>query len=246
MRCSHCGGYRYKYRRNSDAQLRQLERIAAQSGSTSDRAKVIIAKVRLGIISEHSLALAAYLGDPAAKATGIEPWDDSAAASQGAEEWAEVRKVLLVGGLDRKFQLTCATDFIQHVLPVFEDIHPDQDWPRLTIQAIRDWLRGLLPLWNPLQPDMKDAAAAATDAWINIYRYGPPAVHIAYATYLTSHAAVKPSESDFHKPYRTIPSTVAGSTVQAARNLDDEIAWQTQRLCDYLLDRRQIGQPYSP
>ena len=48
----------------------------------------------------------------------------------------------LLGRLDRKTLAFWAADCAEHVLPSFEERHPDDDRPRKAIEAIRAWARG--------------------------------------------------------------------------------------------------------
>ncbi len=82
-----------------DEKLRELERAWRASGAAEDEAALLRERVRVGDPDEHRLALAAYLGHPAARITvdfdepepasledwirGLEPWGRAAAARAG-------------------------------------------------------------------------------------------------------------------------------------------------------------------
>jgi len=109
MRCNKCGGYR----RNADIDIQKLRRLAV-SGSPEDEARLIRMLMRTGELSRHYISLAAYLRDPAAIITSVEPWDDSE-IPDWAQDWSNVRKVLQFGELEQRLLVWIAADMAEHL-----------------------------------------------------------------------------------------------------------------------------------
>jgi len=235
MRCSKCGCKKGpNYRRNiSDEDLEYLK----QQMELGD-AGALQQLIDEGELDPRYVALAAYLGDPLALQVS-EPWDESNVPrgyiNQVGGHWPKIRIVLRFGELDKRLLVSCAADLAEHVLHIFEEDFPNDDRPRLAIKTTRDWVNGLIT--DNTTKDAADAAAEAAYAAANANTLASldaawAAIHAADA-YTAWTAAV--AWTSYYAANDAADS--AASAVDAAENKELEIAWQTQRLIDYLLGR---------
>lgn len=138
-----------------DENIRYLERIAAESGDVDDESKVIVAKIRAGIIPERYVLLSAYLGNSAAimvmwsgyKKDLLRCWTES--EFFGIDNYLE-------DNCDKDIMLSCSIDFVEHVLPIFEKSYPNDLRIEVAIQAFKD---GLTPNCSYIPGEIDDLSA---------------------------------------------------------------------------------------
>jgi len=216
-----------QYRRNiSDEDLEYLK----QQMELGD-AEALQQLIDEGELNPNRVALAAFLGDPLALQVS-EPLDPSPALG-----WAglpKTMKVLRFGGLDKKLLVSCSADFAEHVLHMFEEANPNDDRPRLAIQAARDCADELITPDAYAELITTDAYAAWADAiWTDAIADTSNAANAAYTAW-TLFAGLR---SESPGKWIAAPPRIAHASADAAENRELEIAWQTQRLIDYLLGR---------
>jgi len=226
MRCLKCGCIK-DYRRNvSDEDLEYLK----QQVELGD-ADALQQLLDEGELDPHHVALAAYLGDPLALQVS-ESWDDSslpgwANIKEFPKTRTKARNVIYFGELDEKLLVSCSADFAEHVLHIFEDIYPDDNRPRLAIQAVRDYIVGI----KGLRSYIRDAADAATDAARS--SADDSAWAAAYAAAYAARAV------DSNTSWDNASDAIYFAAV-ATNNIQLEAVWQTQRLINYLLKRVEL------
>jgi len=235
MKCNRCGGYR----RNADIDIQKLRRRQAVGGP-EDEAHVLIQLMRLGELDRYHVSLAAYLGDPAAIITSVEPWDDSEIPGW-AQDWSNVGKVLRFGELEQRLLVWVAADIAEHVLPIFEDVRSGDDRPRLAIQAARSWViisADAADTAADTAADAADAADAAAAYAAYVAAYAAIAANAANAAADAAAAAAAAADAAYFAGYAA--GAAAGAAAYVAEDRDKEIAWQTKLVCDYLLGRRVV------
>jgi len=161
-------------RRNSDANLRELERRVAASPDDADlhgvrarsramrnrrivrpntdaasrvrerealcedphaRARVLVDRMRSGLVQPHHLAVAGWLGDEAAGLV-VPAW----VPPESVPGWSyPARHAVLLGPIKRTVLVRLAADMAFNVLRLFEAAHPGDMYPRRAIEAAWAW-----------------------------------------------------------------------------------------------------------
>jgi len=85
---------------------------------------------------------------------------------------------------DKNAVYLLACDYAEHVLPVFENKHPDDPYPRAAIEARRAWVRGEIS-----DEELKRAADAATASASAAYSADSTNPADAYAAYAAADSA---------------------------------------------------------
>jgi hypothetical protein len=123
---------------------------------------------------------------------------------------------------DQKLLALWAADCAEHVLPWFEEKHPDDDRPRKAIEACRQWVATGVFRMADIRKSSLDAHAAAREAKEDDARAAAHAAGQAVAT--------------AHVPTHALGSALYGIRAAAARSgdADDglirECGWQLERL----------------
>lgn len=142
-----------------DGGLRRLERAAAQGDATA-RARWLAEQVRRGVLAPERVALAAYLGDPAARSLGSPPRRPPgglAAWGAGLTRWGPEWVVRAVVAAAR------------HALPDLLRWFPDESRPGEALEVAEACL--LLPISNPERAVAAHAAAQEANASADQVRY---------------------------------------------------------------------------
>jgi hypothetical protein len=143
-------------RQNPDEEIRRSQRFAS-GGDIHQEAGYLRKRIRTGRLDPHHVELAAYLGHSASlllfPAPTIRPFRFS---SPLPEDRPLTKTILVLGHLfdlttscdletkkrwdSRRFQVSVAADFVEHVLPIWEDWNPEDTRPRILIQDARAWV----------------------------------------------------------------------------------------------------------
>ncbi|PNP93883.1 hypothetical protein BMT55_03700 [Listeria newyorkensis] len=118
---------------------------------------------------------------------------------------------------DHRTLATWAANCAEHVLPYFEDRHPNEKRPRLAIEASRAWIRGEITVGHA-----RDAAFAAHAAARDVIA-DRISCHIARAT---GHAAATAH----------VPTHAIHAANYAAKAIPTEPFWQYEELKRLLAD----------
>ena len=120
-----------------------------------------------------------------------------------------------------------ATDCAEHVLPYFEEKHPEDDRPRSAVEAGRAWMRGEITMSGARSAAFA-AHAAARDADGSAARATARATgHAAATAHVASHAAHAANYAVKAVVYAAVPTDTAAA---AARERD----WQYRHLPKHL------------
>jgi len=191
-------------RKNPDADRRASEREAMSGGGQHARARVLVDRMRSGLVQPHHLAVAGWLGDEAAGLV-VPPWVPPAPVP----DWSyPVRHALQHAGLERSLLVRLAADCAAHVLPLFEAAHPGDLRPRRAIEAARAWAA------CPCE-EHRLAARAAADAAYAAYS-AAYAADSAYAAYSAADAvAAYAADSAAYAAGAVAADAVAAAAVAA-------------------------------
>lgn len=137
--------------------------------------------------------------------------------------------------VDHRSLVLWAADCAEHVLPHFEDRRPDDDRPRLAIDAARAWVRGEVRVSHARAAAFEaHDAARFTDQGSAARAAARAAGHAAATTHVPSHAAIAA---------RYAVSAVVAAISEDAAGVDEEAAeiarageraWQLGRLPEHL------------
>ncbi len=120
--------------------------------------------------------------------------------------------------------LACwAADCAEHVLPLFARRHPDDERPRLAIEAARAWSRGEITVGEARAAAVKAHAAARAAADQTAVAAARAAGHAAAAAHMADHA-LGPAV------YGAKAARSVAPTVEAEAAGEDERQWQLERL----------------
>jgi len=118
-----------------DDPARRAERRTLAWGDPHDRARVLVNRLRAGLVQPHHLAVAGWLGDEAARLV-VRAWDPPVAVPN----WSyPVRHALLHAGLERPLLVRLAADFAAHTALDIEARYPNDLRPRRAIEAACAW-----------------------------------------------------------------------------------------------------------
>lgn len=178
------------------------------------RVDPIARAVAAGRLPRERVALAAYLGDARAVASGVPAWKPP------EDPRDPLGRALTYGGLDRPTLVRLSAEMAAHLLPRFEAAHPGDDRPRRAIEAALRWASGggdveACRRWRVECTNVGEA-----------YGLGPEDVRVASELPSFPCSAVVDSEPG---------ATVAEGAWYAARNVPGEGAWHVRRVCDLLL-----------
>jgi len=113
----------------------------------------------------------------------------------------------------------------EHVLPFFEEVHPDDDRPRKAIDAVRAWARGEDISMGAVRTAAFAAHAAARAAILPAAREAARAAgHAAATAHVAGHAR--------HAAAYAVAAVIASSSAPLAAEKERE--WQRTRLPDLL------------
>lgn len=127
----------------------------------------------------------------------------------------------LLGRLDRKTLALWAADCAEHVLPCFEERHPDNDRPRKAIEAVRAWVRGEIKVGAARNAAVAAHAAARAAETPAACAAGRSAGQAAGTAHMAGHA-IHAAE------YAAKAAALAAGPAAATR----EREWQYQRLLE--------------
>jgi hypothetical protein len=119
--------------------------------------------------------------------------------------------------------LLFATDCVEHVMPIWEKTHAEDDRPRVLIQTVRDWIRG--------KATMDTLKAARQEGSYAISAVRSAAQRVAYAA---NKAALVTDPFD-------AAGGAAGFAAEAANEWANECVWQWHRLKEYIAGTAQVG-----
>jgi hypothetical protein len=127
---------------------------------------------------------------------------------------------------DRDHQLMAlwAAECTEHVLPLFEEVRPDDDRPRHAVALARGWVRGEVKMMRA-----RDAAFAANAAAREVSGAAREAAHAAGQAGVVPHVAAH----DLGAAAYAIRAARAAGGDQAGR---DERDWQRAQLPDEIRD----------
>ena len=137
------------YRRNADDRIRRLERAAA-GGDLLAHSTLLRERLRLGLVTPERIAMAAYLGHPAARAIGIppltriraEPWDYGSFSLE----------LLNNGPVSPREATLFAADCCMRSLAAFGLSHREEgtyETAVAAVEAARTWVLGGIPTPGP-------------------------------------------------------------------------------------------------
>ena len=119
-----------------------------------------------------------------------------------------------------------AADCAEHVLPFFEEKHPQDDRPRKAIEAARAWVRGEIAC-GAARAAAVAAHAAARDADEGAARAAARATgHAAGTAHMAGHAR--------HAATYAVTAATAANSADAAAATAAERDWQYRRLPEHL------------
>jgi len=135
----------YSWHRNPDDAIRQRQRSSFSSRDIEAEKAVLIDRIRVGELSPHHVELAAYLGDEASLLLFTDPELPASKTQTTFNRKASrvsqnIQGVLRRGILNKRLLVTVAADFAERVLPIWEAAYPEDDRPRLAIEAARNWI----------------------------------------------------------------------------------------------------------
>jgi predicted PhzF superfamily epimerase YddE/YHI9 len=216
--CPFCIAARSPFKCNPDEKFRSYQRLAAQ-GDIEAEAKVLQLRVRAGELDRHHVELAAYLGDEVSLMLFPDPPGPPEPYVESEVAWA-----LNNVELEHESLVTLAVDFAEHVLPIWELDHPDNDRPANAIQTAKDWVNGLVT---------------------SIARTSYAADSAAYASHSADSAAYAAAAAAIAANACRDPATAASAAALAAyyaiklyiekEDQEAEKEWQKQRLIEMLL-----------
>jgi len=176
-------------RRNTDAANRAREREALREDQHA-RARMLVDRVRSGLVQPNHLAVAGWLGDEAARLV-VTAW----VPLVPVPHWnSPVHHALQHTGLERPLLTRLAADCAAHVLPLFEQRNQEDLRPRRAIEAARAWAA------HPRPKHAKAARAAARAAYAAAYAadaaHATDAAAAAYAAAAAAYAAAAVRATD--------------------------------------------------
>lgn len=128
---------------------------------------------------------------------------------------------------DQKTLALWAADCAEHVLPIFEEKHPQDDRPRKAIEAARAWVRGEI-LCGAARAAAVAAHAAARDAAHDAARAVARATgHAAGTAHMAGHARHAAA-------YAVKAATAASNPANTGTASTTERDWQHKRLPKHL------------
>lgn len=133
-------------------------------------------------------------------------------------------------GLDRRDHESLAlwaADCAEHVLPYFEDRHPEDNRPRDAIEAGRAWGRGEIAMSEGRAASFATHAAARDADQAAARAAARAAGHAAATAHVAGHAA-------HGAAYAVKAATSAAVSTDSAAALAEERDWQNQRLPEHL------------
>ena len=190
----------------------------------------LVALMRAGRLSRERVAMAAYLGDERAAATGVEPWvpvysDWTHRSGPAPLSW----EVVGFGELTKRQRVWLAAICAERALEHFPRLREDQVWSHL-LKLARAWCRSegsdaerqAASLAAPAEADQFEAAGFTPNqeaaAW--------SAVQVLEATL--------PYEDLRSRTLEAVASAIAARSHEDKR--DAEQAWQAQAMAAVLLD----------
>lgn len=150
----------------------------------------------------------------------IESKDEWLVADRKLYTRGPIRIVEHLKGWNKRTARLCAADFAERVLPLFEKKYPNDDRPRLAVQATRDYANGLI--------SKKKLARAADAAWAARAAARAPARAAGTADAADAAWAAVAAGAGW-------AAMAAGAAVAAgaARAAGAECAWQSSRILEY-------------
>lgn len=174
----------------------------------------LVVLMRAGRVSPERVAMAAYLGDERALATGVETW---AAGDDGAQSRA--RSVIRLGQLSKRARVWLVTACASHAVP------PEAEEIHRFLQRVEQWCRGLSDQIH-LTPTAAEAIQDSEGKGWRLKTHEDP-WRLSFVPFGLSQAAA--GTKDAEKLLLATLDTVTG---------DDEAeqAWQAQAIAAALLD----------
>ena len=125
----------------SDAGRRNFERAAATTGAPEDRARVLVERMRAGVVPAEHLAVAAWLGDDNA-ALVVPAWAAPRQRTTVPPELAvwPARHAIGNGPLLSAMCVRVAIEFAERVLPILAALRPHEGRPQAALEAARAWV----------------------------------------------------------------------------------------------------------
>jgi hypothetical protein len=130
--------------------MRRWQRLA-ELGDVEAEAKYLSAKVRQGVLSRERVLLAAYLGHPASLLLISNPnpfhllkqikvadfSNDPDSIGERGTGLTRIAQVLYSQFLDNNFLIDISADFVEHVLPIWDEVYNDER-PAEALRAARE------------------------------------------------------------------------------------------------------------
>lgn len=118
----------------------------------------------------------------------------------------------------------------ERVLPFFESKAPQDSRPRAALEAGREWARTLEFRMAAIRAASLDAHSAAKDVQFN--QPASFAAHACGQAVATAHVA----QHAYGGAYYALKALVSSTTQEQRRLIDEELAWQSDKLPDHLRD----------
>lgn len=125
---------------------------------------------------------------------------------------------------DQRLMATWAADCAERVLPLFEQVHPQDDRPRKAIKACRDWVRKGVFRMADIRGASLAAHAAAREAQEN-----DPACYAARAAGQAVATAHVPQHA-FGAAYYALKAVMAADPAHAEEKVVEEHDWQIRHI----------------
>ena len=125
---------------------------------------------------------------------------------------------------EHKSLATCAADCAERVLPIFEKVYPEDDWPRKAIEACRNWVRAGVFKMADIRGASLAAHAAAREAKEN--KAACFAARAAGQAVATAHVP----QHAFGAAYYALKAFVAVAPANDEAKIAKERNWQSRRL----------------
>jgi hypothetical protein len=127
---------------------------------------------------------------------------------------------------DQRALATWAADCAERVLPIFENVYPNDERPRKAIEACRTWVRTGIFEMAEIRAASLAAHAAARDAKAKGDEAACFAAHAAGQAVGTAHVA----QHAYGAALYALKAIAASNPMQAEIRLEEERNWQSQHL----------------
>ncbi len=132
-------------------------------------------------------------------------------------------------GVEHKLLVTLAVTCAEHVLPIFEKLHPKKTAPRVCLATIRRWLDGKATLDEVIEA--RRAASSYAAAYAAAY-----AAYAAYAAAYAAYAAYAAAYAAYAAAYAAAAYAAAASSYAAYAAAEKK--WQAEEI------RKIFGNPW--